>query len=77
MLKLNELPVLSIELETAKKDSDYLYQQIDQAIEKKPELRDYLKKLETEFRNGNKPVEDLINQNIIREIEYLLKDNPT
>ena len=77
MLKLNELLGLNIDLEVAKKDSDYLSQQIDQAIEKKPELRDYLKKLETDFRKGNKPAEELINQNIIKEIEDLFKDNPT
>jgi proteasome assembly chaperone (PAC2) family protein len=76
MLKLNELLGLNIDLEEAKKDGDYLSQQIDRAIEKKPELHDYLKKLESEFHKGNKPAETLINQNIIKEIEDLFKDKP-
>jgi proteasome assembly chaperone (PAC2) family protein len=74
MLKLKELLGIDIDLEMAQKDSQYLIQQIDQAIEKKPELHQYLKILETEFRKGKKPVEEPINQNIIKEIEDLFKD---
>ena len=75
MLKLNELLKINIDLDVAQKDSEHLYKQIDQAIEKKPELRDYLKILGAEFRKGRKSTGEPINQNIIKEIEDLFKES--
>jgi proteasome assembly chaperone (PAC2) family protein len=75
MLKLNDLLDLELDLEVARKDSEYLCQQIDQAIEKKPELHDYLKILEADFKKGQKSREESINQNIIKEIEDLFGEN--
>jgi proteasome assembly chaperone (PAC2) family protein len=77
MLKLNELYGLNIDLEVASQDSKYLYKQIDDAIEKKPELAEYLKTLEKDFQKGSAPgSEEPIHKNIIKEIEDLFKDNP-
>ncbi|HSW58635.1 MAG TPA: PAC2 family protein, partial [Dehalococcoidales bacterium] len=75
MLKLGELLGLNIDLDVAKKDSEYLFQQIDLAIKQKPELQEYVKTLESEFHKGSKPRENPINKNIIKEIEGLFKDN--
>jgi proteasome assembly chaperone (PAC2) family protein len=75
MLKLNALLGLNIDLEVARKDSEFLLQQIDQAIEKKPELQSYFKTLQSEFKKESEPPAKPINQNIIKEIEDLLKDN--
>jgi hypothetical protein len=77
MLKLNELYELNIDLEVARQDSEYLYRQITDAIEKKPELAEYLKTLEKDFRQGtSQPKEEPINKNIIKQIEDLFKENP-
>lgn len=76
MLKLNELYELNIDLEVARQDSEYLYRQINDAIEKKPELAEYLKTLEKDFRQGtSQPKEEPINKNIIKQIEDLFKEN--
>ncbi len=76
MLKLNALLGINIDLDVARKDSEHLYQQVNQAIEKKPELLEYLKTLESEFQKGLKLDAGPINQNIIKEIEDLFKDHP-
>jgi hypothetical protein len=51
-----------------------LISQIDQAIEAKPELQEYLKILESEYRKGNPNTRKPISKNIIREIEQLFND---
>ena len=77
MLKLNELYELNIDLEVASQDSKYLYQQINDAIKKKPELAEYLKTLEKDLHRGSAATpEEPINKNIIKEIEDLFKDIP-
>jgi proteasome assembly chaperone (PAC2) family protein len=73
MAKLNEMLGLNIDLEVARKDSEYLSAQIDNAIEQKPELQEYLKMLESEYRKGKPAIQDSVNKNIIKEIEDLLK----
>ena len=75
MLKLSALLDMKIELEAARKDSEYLYTQVDQAIEQKPELKEYLKTLEVEYRKDRPRSPKPISQNIVKEIEDLLKGN--
>ena len=75
MLKLSGLLGLKIDLEVARKDSEYLVNQIDETIEKKPELREYLKTLESEYRKGNPASPRSINRNIVKEIEELFPDS--
>jgi proteasome assembly chaperone (PAC2) family protein len=77
MLKLSGLLGLKIDLEIAKKDSEYLANQIDQAVEKKPELQEYLKTLESEYHKGNPDNQRSINKNIVKEIEDLFRDSQT
>jgi proteasome assembly chaperone (PAC2) family protein len=74
MKKLVELLGLEIDLETARKDSEYLCKQLDQAIEKKPELKEYLTTLEVEYREGHSGTLTPINRKIVNEIEDILKD---
>lgn len=74
MLKIRELLGLDLDLEVARRDSEYLYSQIDEAIEQKPELQEYLRKLEVEYRKSEPSPGSVINENIIREIEDLFKD---
>lgn len=74
MLKISGLLDLKIDLEVARNDSEYLYTQIDQAIEKKPELQEYLKTLESEYRKGNPYDQTPISKNVMKEIEDLFKD---
>jgi hypothetical protein len=59
----------------ARKDSENLCAQVDQAIEKKPELQEYFRMLESEYRKGKPDIREPINKNIIKEIEDLLKGN--
>jgi proteasome assembly chaperone (PAC2) family protein len=73
MSKLNEMLGLNIDLEVARKDSEYLCAQIDNAIREKPELREYLKMLESEYRKGKPEIRESVNKNIIKEIEDLMK----
>jgi proteasome assembly chaperone (PAC2) family protein len=74
MVKLSGLMNLEIDLAIARRDSEYLTAQIDQAVEKKPELQDYLRMLESEYHKGNPNTQNPINKNIIKEIEELFKD---
>ncbi|HEX7474613.1 MAG TPA: PAC2 family protein [Dehalococcoidales bacterium] len=74
MLKLSELLNIKFDLEVARKDSEYLKTQIDQAIEKKPELQEYLKTLEIEYHKGSAEVEGPINNGILKEIDEIFKE---
>jgi proteasome assembly chaperone (PAC2) family protein len=74
MLKLSELLNIKFDLEVARKDSEYLKTQIDQAIEKKPELQEYLKTLEIEYRKGGAESEGPINNGILKEIDEIFKE---
>jgi hypothetical protein len=73
MAKIDEMLGINIDLEVARKDSEYLRAQIDNAIEQKPELQEYLKTLEAEYRQGKPEIQQSVNKNIIKEIEDLLK----
>ncbi len=76
MSKLSEMLGLPLDLDMARKDSEYLRAQVDDAIEKKPELREYLHALEIEFQKGKPTTDEPINKNLIKEIEDLFKDKP-
>jgi proteasome assembly chaperone (PAC2) family protein len=73
MLKLNRMLGINIDLADARKDSEYLYTQIDQAIAQKPDLQEHLKMLEAEYRKGKTQPQKPISQNIVKEIEDILK----
>lgn len=74
MLKIALILNIKLDLEVARKDSEYLKVQIDQAIEKKPELQEYLRTLEMEYRKGHSSVEKPINNNILKEIDEIFKE---
>jgi predicted ATP-grasp superfamily ATP-dependent carboligase len=73
LLKLNRILGTNIDLSDARRDSEYLCSQIDQAIAQKPDLQEHLKMLEEEYRKGKPQPHKQINQNIVKEIEDLLK----
>jgi hypothetical protein len=73
MSKIRELLGLDLDLDVARKDSEYLYSQIDEAIEKKPELQEYLRTLEIEYQKKEPDAGGPISKNIIKEIENLLQ----
>jgi proteasome assembly chaperone (PAC2) family protein len=73
-LKLSQMLNIPVELADARKDSEYLVSQIDKAIAQKPELQEHLKMLEAEYRKGKPQApQRSINQNIVKEIEDILK----
>jgi proteasome assembly chaperone (PAC2) family protein len=74
LVKLRELLDIKIDLDAARKDSEYLYSQVDEAIEKKPELQEYLKTLEEEYEKGKSSEEKPISKNVLKEIEDLFKN---
>ncbi len=74
LTKLTDLTGINIDLDVARRDSEYLHSQVDEAIEKKPELQEYLRTLEVEYRKGKPAAEEPINKNILKEIEDLFKD---
>jgi hypothetical protein len=76
MSKLSNILNLSFDLDVARRDSEYLYAQVNDAIEKKPELQEYLRALEIEYNKGKTGPQEPINKNIIKEIEDLFKDKP-
>ncbi len=49
LFKIEKILGSDLRLGPLKKSSDYLEEQINKAIEKKPELRDYLRNLEREY----------------------------
>ncbi len=49
LFKIEKILGSDLRLESLKKSSEYLEEQINRAIEKKPELRDYLRNLEREY----------------------------
>jgi hypothetical protein len=75
MLKISKMLNISVELGDARRDSERLYMQIEQAIAQKPDLQEHLKILEEEYRKGKPQPHKSINQNIVKEIEDLLKGN--
>lgn len=60
---------LKVDLEDLKKKSEELNKQIDKIIEQKPELKEYVKKLEEEYELKRPPHQD----ELIKEIENFLK----
>jgi proteasome assembly chaperone (PAC2) family protein len=75
ILKISQMLNIKVELGDARRDSEYLYAQIEQAIAQKPDLQEHLKMLEEEYRKGKPQPHKSINKNILKEIEDLLKDN--
>jgi proteasome assembly chaperone (PAC2) family protein len=75
MLKLNRMLGINVDMADARRDSEYLYSQINQAIAQKPDLQVHLKMLEDEYRKGKPQHQKSINQNIVKEIEDILKDS--
>jgi proteasome assembly chaperone (PAC2) family protein len=81
LFKIEKILGSDLRLETLKKSSEYLEKQIDRAIEKKPELRDYLRNLEREFGKEEKaakqgPMEEEGQGEKVVQIEAFLKKYP-
>jgi proteasome assembly chaperone (PAC2) family protein len=74
MSRIRDILGLDLDLEVARRDSEYLYAQIDEAVEKKPELQEYLRTLEIEYQKEKRDNGEPINKNIIKEIEDLFRD---
>jgi proteasome assembly chaperone (PAC2) family protein len=74
LVKLDLLLDLHLKLEDSRAAGERLYEQIDQAMSIKPELRKYLKILEMGYHKENPGQQQSINQNIVKEIEKLLNE---
>jgi proteasome assembly chaperone (PAC2) family protein len=73
LLTLCKMLDLNLDLSDAQRDSEDLITRIDQAVSQKPELQKHLKMIENEYRKGRPQIKKPISQNIVREIEDLLK----
>jgi proteasome assembly chaperone (PAC2) family protein len=71
--KLDRMLELSLDLEEAKKSASRLDEQINSIISQKPELREYIQRLEDEYRKGRRSSEPLAETDIIKEVEDFLK----
>jgi proteasome assembly chaperone (PAC2) family protein len=64
---------LDIDLASLERDGRHLTETIDRAVAEKPELAEYVKRLEAEYGKGHEPPGQPRNEDIIREIEDFLK----
>ncbi len=71
--KLVKMLGLALNLEDIKRDSGYLDEKIDKAVEQKPELRDYVRRLEAEYGKGKYEAGEPLGEDIIKEIEDFLR----
>lgn len=68
LIKLTAMLEIELDLEDIRKASEYLDEQVNKAIEQKPELGEYVKRLEGKHRFGEPLAED-----IIKEVEDFLR----
>ncbi len=73
MSKLVGLLGLSIDLEDIRKAGEYLDEQIREAVDQKPELQDYVKQLEEEYREGKLQVRGPLGEDVIKAVEDFLR----
>jgi proteasome assembly chaperone (PAC2) family protein len=71
--KLTTMLGLALDLEDMKQEGKRLDEEINRAIEQKPELQDYVRQLEEVYGKGKYELGEPLDENIIREIEDFLR----
>ena len=73
LTKLTELLELDLDLDDILEDSRRLDEMVDKAVAQKPELMDYVKRLEEEYGKGEYEGGEPLKEDIIRDIENFLR----
>jgi proteasome assembly chaperone (PAC2) family protein len=73
---LTKMLEIELDLQEIIGASEYLDEQVGQAISQKPELQEYVKDLEKEYQAMGKYQEPIKEEDIIREIENFLRKGP-
>ena len=73
LLKLSKMLKLSLNLDNVKRAAEYLDAQVNEVINQKAELKEYIRGLEEEYRQG-KPEGEPLREDIIKEIEEFLRE---
>ena len=71
--KLTKMLGVSLNLDDISQKSAQLDEMIDKAVSQKPELQDYVRRLEAEYSQGRYEVGETIKEDIIKDIEDFLK----
>ena len=71
--KLARMLEIALDLEDLKKASEYLDDQVSKAIKQKPELEDYVSRLEEEYSKGRYEAGEPLAEDIIKEVEDFLR----
>jgi len=71
--KLARMLEIALDLEDLKKASEYLDDQVSKAIKQKPELEDYVRRLEEEYSKGRYEAGEPLAEDIIKEVEDFLR----
>jgi proteasome assembly chaperone (PAC2) family protein len=73
--KLDDLLDLTVDLQDAKKAAGSLDEQMNRIIQQKPELKEYVARMESEYKQGKMPGDQSQETDIIKEVEDFLKGN--
>ncbi len=71
--KLTRMLEVALDLEDVKRASEYLDEKVNEAVEQRAELRDYVKQLEQDYGRGKYEVSQPLEEDIIKEIEDFLR----
>jgi len=64
---------VTLDLEDMRQGSQHLDEMVDKAVAQKPELQEYVRRLELEYGKGKDELGEPLKEDIIREIEDFLK----
>lgn len=71
--RLAKMLGLALDLEDVRQGSEHLDEMVDKAVAQKPELRDYVRRLELEYGKSKGELGEPLKEDIIREIEDFLR----
>jgi len=72
--KLTKMLELTLDLEDIRRGSEHLDEMVDKAVAQKPELSDYVRRLELEYGKGKDELGEPLKEDIIKDIENFLRD---
>jgi proteasome assembly chaperone (PAC2) family protein len=71
--RLAKMLGVTLDLEDMRQGSQHLDEMVDKAVAQKPELQEYVRRLELEYGKGKDELGEPLKEDIIREIEDFLK----
>jgi len=71
--RLAKMLELALDLEDMRRGSEHLDEMVDKAVAQKPELQDYVRRLELEYGKTKGELGEPLKEDIIREIENFLR----